>query len=277
MLVFSDNTLQLFSLTTGKLITLGSIGHTVIRGCRVRWLGIDHVCTTGFGRGSIRQVCLYSVNDLSCVDTLSLETSPSSLIPYFDEQTSILYLAGRGDRQVGAAYFNAVTHQFELLPSLETTTLQSDLVFLDKRELNIMRVEVSAALRLTDTTVEQISFRIPRSKTDYFQDDIFTAVPDIECRQQTTESWINSEEYIFPTLSLRSPNVQLLSEAPTRTAADSSQNKRNIMQKKMTQEEEEQQSMDEMFARAKNVHLSDDEANNRPATASAGYEENDWD
>ena len=243
----------------------------------MRWLGNDHLCTTGFGRGSIRQVCLYSVNDLGCIDTLSLETSPSNLFPYFDEQTSILYLAGRGDRQVGAAYFNAETLQLELLPSLETTTLHSDLVFLDKRELNIKQVEVSAALRLTDTTIEQISFRIPRSKTDYFQDDIFIPVPDIECRQQTTESWLNGDEYVFPTLSLRSPDVQPLSEAPATNAADPSQKKRNIMQKRMTQEEEEQQSMDEMFARAKNVHLSDDEADRRPATASAGYEENDWD
>jgi len=45
---------------------------------------------------SVRQIAIYDASDLSSVlHKLDLDTSPSILIPYYDEDSSIVFVTGR--------------------------------------------------------------------------------------------------------------------------------------------------------------------------------------
>ena len=47
------------------------------------------------------------------------------------------------------------------------------MTFLPKNVCSVRDVEFAKAYRLTDTSIEPISFTVPRVKTNFFQDDLF--------------------------------------------------------------------------------------------------------
>jgi coronin-1B/1C/6 len=92
-----DKKLRIFDLRSNKVIQEGA-GHQGIKGSRVVWLGEnDRICTTGFSRMSDRQLNLWDTNDLSKpIKTEFLDTSSGVLMPFYDLDTKMLYLAGKG-------------------------------------------------------------------------------------------------------------------------------------------------------------------------------------
>ena len=57
-------------------------------------------------RSTERQLLLFDINDLSKPKGVAmLEVSPSTLVPHFDKDTNVLFLAGKGDRSVYAFEF----------------------------------------------------------------------------------------------------------------------------------------------------------------------------
>ena len=57
-------------------------------------------------RSTERQLLLFDINDLTKPKgEATLEVSPSTLLPHFDKDTNVLFLAGKGDRSVYAFEF----------------------------------------------------------------------------------------------------------------------------------------------------------------------------
>ena len=107
--------------------------------------------------------------ELFCQD---LDQSSGSLMPFFDEDTRMLYLTGKGDGNV--RYYELTDDAQVVYPLSEyrsvTSTKGADM--LPKRGLNVMGCEVARMLKLTINAVEPISFIVPR-KEQNFQEDIF--------------------------------------------------------------------------------------------------------
>jgi len=54
------------------------------------------MCTNICCRTSVRQIAVYDVADLSSIlHKIDLSTSPSILIPHYDEDSSVLFATGR--------------------------------------------------------------------------------------------------------------------------------------------------------------------------------------
>lgn len=72
--------------------------HVGIKGTRVTWCGdTGKLITTGFSKMSDRQYMLWDMADLSApIKQENLDTSSGILIPSFDNDTKMLYLAGKG-------------------------------------------------------------------------------------------------------------------------------------------------------------------------------------
>lgn len=108
-------------------ITASVDSHQNIKDSRVVWLGDqDRILTTGFDAGRLRQVIVRDVRNLSVPQkVLELDCSTGILVPLFDPDTNMLFLAGKGDTTIS---FQEVTDRepfliegsyFEyLLPSL---------------------------------------------------------------------------------------------------------------------------------------------------------------
>ena len=63
-------------------------------------------------------------------------------------------------------------HLFALSP-YKPAGLHQGFSFLPKNVCDVRQVEFARAFRLCNTTIEPITFTVPRVKTAYFQDDLF--------------------------------------------------------------------------------------------------------
>lgn len=72
--------------------------HPGVKNTRVCWMGdSNRVLTTGFSKTSDRQYMLWdSRNMKEAMKSENLDTMSGGLIPYYDNDTKMLYLAGKG-------------------------------------------------------------------------------------------------------------------------------------------------------------------------------------
>ena len=108
---------------------------------------------------------------------MSLDQAAGVLLPFFDPDTKMLYLCGKGDGNIRYYEINkaAKTPCFALSEH-RSTAAGKGYCFLPKRCLDVMACETARCLKLTSQNgngvVEPLSFVVPR-KSDAFQDDIF--------------------------------------------------------------------------------------------------------
>ncbi|CAH2251681.1 jg2321 [Pararge aegeria aegeria] len=136
------------------------------RGARIVWALHDtHLVVTGFDKVSERQILLYKACDLSApVCTVGLDVSPAILHIHIDHDSNTLFLTGRGDSTI---YCYEVTCESPFLCALShhrSGTLHQGIAFLPKSLLAVDKVEFARALRLTNGTIEPLSFTVPRKK-----------------------------------------------------------------------------------------------------------------
>ena len=91
--------------------------------------------------------------------------------------------------------------------------LLQGLAFLPKNVCSVRDVEFAKAYRLTDTSIEPISFTVPRVKTNFFQDDLF---PDTRLTWNptlTAEEWLGGSTRQPEYVSLKPDNMKALTGA----------------------------------------------------------------
>lgn len=193
-------------------------GHDGIKGMRVVWLD-DHediIVTIGFSRSSDRQ---YRFWDLKKTDKplahKNIDTSSGMLMPFYDPDTKMLYLGGKGDGNI--RYYEVAPQDNEVcyyLSEFKSGDPQKGLASCPKRMLDVPGCEVARILKVTSKNmVIPVSFKVPR-KSDLFQDDIF---PDTYAGEpaQTADEWFGGAD-AEPKLASMEPEEGAIkqSEAP---------------------------------------------------------------
>lgn len=137
--------------------------HQSIKDSRVVWLGSQNrILTTGFDACRMRQVM---IRDLRNFDTpekiLELDSSTGILIPLFDSDTNMLFLAGKGD--ITIAYQEVTEKEPFLVEGLRHTGEQTKgACLIPKRAVTVMEGEVNRLLQLTSNSVVPITYQVPR-------------------------------------------------------------------------------------------------------------------
>jgi coronin-1B/1C/6 len=155
-----DKRLRVFDVRS-KTIAQDVPGHQGIKGARAIWLGSSpQILTTGFSRTSDRQVFVWDSRKMETpLKQENIDTSSGMLMPYYDADTCMLYLAGKGDGNI--RYFEWVDDEkgLYLLSEYKSSDPQRGIGFLPKRAVNFSDVEVTRAFKVTPTMVEPISFK----------------------------------------------------------------------------------------------------------------------
>ncbi|EGB11069.1 hypothetical protein AURANDRAFT_21801 [Aureococcus anophagefferens] len=133
--------------------------------------------TVGFTKQSQRQIKVWDVRDLSkMVHKVDLDQAAGVIVPYYDCDTKVLYLCGKGDGNIRYYEMSKDKPFAFALSEYRSTQAAKGSCFLPKRGLNVMACETARCLKLTSQNgngiVEPLSFIVPR-KSDAFQDDIF--------------------------------------------------------------------------------------------------------
>ena len=142
---------------------------------RFCWLGSSGgVLTVGFTAQSKRELKVWDPRgDLTKpLNTTELDQAAGVIMPFYDEDTRMLYLAGKGDGNI--RYYEMVDGEPYVYPLTEyrTNVSTKGADMLPKRACNSMKCEVARFLKLTNDSVEPIAFIVPR-KEQSFQEDIF--------------------------------------------------------------------------------------------------------
>ena len=99
--VCRDGRVRVYSPRTSPLPLLEGGDVVPKKGARVVWaMDGRYLVVTGFSRQSERQVTLYASKDLSLLHTETMDVSPSILVPHYDEDSSTLFLSGKGETTV---------------------------------------------------------------------------------------------------------------------------------------------------------------------------------
>jgi len=93
-------------------------------------------------------------------------------MPFYDNDTNVLYLAGKGDGNV--RYYELVDEApyIYFLSEFKSATPQRGMGWTPKLSMDLASCEIARLLKLTASAVEPISFTVPR-KGDIFQDDLY--------------------------------------------------------------------------------------------------------
>ncbi|KAJ2521694.1 Coronin-like protein crn1 [Coemansia sp. RSA 1939] len=167
-----DKKLRIFDARTGSLLQEGS-SHTGVKGSRVVWLGNQpRLVTTGFSRSSDREVYLWDADKLEKpIVTMFIDKSSGMLMPFYDGNSNVLYVAGKGDGNI--RYYEYADDQLYFLSEYASSDPQRGLGVMPRRGVDIRKCEVMRFYKVSgNSLVEPISFRVPR-KSESFQADIF--------------------------------------------------------------------------------------------------------
>ncbi|KAI9737030.1 MAG: Coronin-like protein crn1 [Cirrosporium novae-zelandiae] len=179
-------------------------GHAGAKNSRAVWMGEhDRIATTGFSKMSDRQLALWDIHKPNePVGGFQILDSISGVcMPFWDDGTQCLYLAGKGDGNI--RYFEYENDKFEFLSEYKSSDPQRGLAFVPKRGVNVHENEVLRAYKtVNDTYVEPISFIVPR-RAEVFQGDIYPPTTGSKPAMGASD-WFSGKTSLPPKINLES-------------------------------------------------------------------------
>jgi coronin-1B/1C/6 len=160
-----------------------------VKGARVIYLGSkDRLLVQGFSRTSERVFLIVDPrNTAAPLAKKTIDTAAGMLMPFYDEDTSMLFLAGKGDGNI--RYFEMVEDKpyFHYLSEYKSSTPQLGAAMLPKTACDTAECEVVRMLKADVSGISTIHFKVPR-KSDLFQPDLFPETRGHE-PANTSEAW----------------------------------------------------------------------------------------
>ncbi|KAI8900517.1 hypothetical protein BC833DRAFT_581603 [Globomyces pollinis-pini] len=207
-----DKKISTFNLRTGKAVTSGP-SHSGSKTSRLTWIDDSNcVCSIGFSNGSQREILLYDERDLSKpLSITSLDISPSILIPFYDLDTKLLVLTGKGESTL--SYYEIVDQTVVSLDNKHGfSSVTTSVSFVPKLGVDVMATEIVKGYRLTSSTIETLSVVVPRVKKEYFQDDVFPDTIDFSTVINVND-WTKGHDPILKRVNLCPKGAIPLSQA----------------------------------------------------------------
>ncbi|XP_076452772.1 coronin-1B-like isoform X3 [Babylonia areolata] len=132
------------------------------------------ILTTGFSRMSARQYALWDEKNLSQPMTREeIDNSNGVIFIFYDPDTSMVYLAGKGDSLIRFYEVTDKAPYVHFLNLYSSNTPQRGMGYMPKRGLNVNHCEIARFYKLHNNGLcEVIPFTVPR-KSELFQDDLY--------------------------------------------------------------------------------------------------------
>jgi len=149
--------------------------HSGSKGSRAIWLGNkEKIFSTGFNKTNNREFAVFDPRKLGeALNRDNIDSSSGLLMPFYDNDTSVLFLAGKGDGNI--RYYEIVDEApyIYFLSEWKANTATKGCAMMPKRGVNVSECEVVRLVRIVNPSLlEPISFIVPR-KSDLFQTDLY--------------------------------------------------------------------------------------------------------
>lgn len=203
-----DKEIRIIDARSGKLVSQGQ-GHQGTKPTRVVWCGTTNkLFTTGFSKMSERQYGVWDPTNLGeALKIENVDTSSGVLFPFWDEDTQMVYLGGKGDGNIRYFELADTAPYAHFLSEYKSAAPQRGLGVMPKRGMNIGDCEIMRFYKLHPKGfIEPISFTVPRKATT-FQDDIFVPTKKDEATMTAAE-WLKGANVEPVRVSLAGGYVQ---------------------------------------------------------------------
>ncbi|KFB51748.1 AGAP007525-PA-like protein [Anopheles sinensis] len=169
-----DKKLRVIEPRSGIVVAEG-VCHLGTKCSKAVFLDNNRILTTGFSRHSDRQYAVWDQHDLRKPLAQEVIDSSSGIVtPYYDYDTRMVYLAGKGDGNI--RYYEVVDEPpyVHYLNQFLSGQPQKALGFMPKRGLNVNQCEVFRFYKLhaAGNVCEPIAMIVPRKST-LFQSDLY--------------------------------------------------------------------------------------------------------
>jgi len=238
--------------------------HIGVKGGRAIWLGKhDLILTVGFGKNAMREFKVFDLknmaHELVCTN---LDNSAGIVMPFYDEDSDLLFLAGKGDGAI--RYYEVVpgapaAQLVEPVSAFKSNDPTAAACALPRRSCDVSVNEIIRIYKVTKNKVVPLQFQVPR-KSDLFQDDLF---PD--CRGDepalTKEAWFGGENATPKLKSLAGGFQARASSGPSFAKVDDSEKELTPLElKKANEALEKRVAYLEAEIAKKDAHIADLEA-----------------
>ncbi|KAF5274440.1 hypothetical protein FQR65_LT04356 [Abscondita terminalis] len=212
-----DKKLRIIEPRSG-IVKMEGVCHAGSKASKVAFLGsTGRLITTGFSRHSDRQYSIWDENDLSKpLATDTIDSSSGVVFPFYDSDTNIVFLAGKGDGNI--RYYELVDEPpyIHFLSQFLSGSPQRGLGIMPKRGINTNICEIFRFYKLhtSKDICEPISMIVPR-KSDQFHEDLY---PDTLAAKPalSAQDWISGRNAMPCLISLRTgAGINVLPQKPT--------------------------------------------------------------
>ncbi|XP_007898960.1 coronin-6 isoform X2 [Callorhinchus milii] len=185
-----------------RITTEKDKAHEGARPMRAVFTSDGKIFTTGFSKMSERQLALWDPKNFDEPIALQeMDTSNGVLLPFYDADSSVVYLCGKGDSSIRYFEITDEPPYVHYLSTFSSKEPQKGMGFMVKRGLDVSRCEIARFYKLHERKCEPITMTVPR-KSDLFQDDLYpdTAGPEAAL---DAEEWISGKNADPTIISLR--------------------------------------------------------------------------
>ncbi|KAF1762250.1 hypothetical protein GCK72_010512 [Caenorhabditis remanei] len=205
-----DKKIRILDSHTGEVLHEGT-GHEGVKPQRAIFVKDGLVLTTGFTKRSERLYSLRAPENLSNpIVEEELDTSNGVLFPFYDEDSGLVYLVGKGDCAIRYYEVNNEAPFVHYINTYTTNEPQRAIGFQSKRGMSSEENEINRIYKLTTKgVVDILQFFVPR-KSDLFQHDLY---PDT----RSTIPALTAEEFMEGKNA--APNRQPVNAAAAAAAA----------------------------------------------------------
>ncbi|KAL0479087.1 hypothetical protein AKO1_007892 [Acrasis kona] len=133
--------------------------------------------SVGFSKSGSREYALWDVRKVQEeLQRVTIDNSASVMNPFYDQDTHLLYLAGRGDGNIRYYEIDDSNTKFLYISEYQSEQPQAGIAMMPKTSVDVNKFELSRFLKLCpDNTAHPISFGVLRKDNieGYFQEDIY--------------------------------------------------------------------------------------------------------
>ena len=202
--VGKDKKLRIWNPRTGEL-EQETPSHDGFKTQHVVWMTDKNlILTVGGTRMSERQVKLYDETDISKTVLLhKIDESGAVLIPFYDVDTGLLFLSGKGDSAVMYFEFSEDGKKIYPIGTFRSGTVgMRGFCVVPKRACDFMKHEIASIIKIEDSKVIPISFVAPRKSQD-FQADLFPPAYAGKAEVDADDWFANGTEGPYVTVDLQ--------------------------------------------------------------------------
>jgi WD40 repeat protein len=170
--------------------TMKTKSHDNFKASKMGFMDENFIYSSGYNKTGNREVKIFDMRKFEeAADTYRLDTQTGFINPYYDVDSKLLFLPGRGEGNL--AFVDLNDHQIRSGNNYTSSTPQKSVAFFPKRAMDYNKSEIARCAKLSLTQVEYLSFQFPRRNLGFnaeFYPDCLNGKPGLGM-----EEWLKGE------------------------------------------------------------------------------------